>query len=62
MTEEYGGKLADFGLSIATEDEEDPYASFYVTSAVGTRSYMPPEAFKGKVSPRIDVYAFGMVC
>ena len=62
VSEECEGKLADFGLAIAIEDEENPFESFVVTSAVGTKSYMAPEAFKGRVSPRTDVYAFGMVC
>ena len=61
LTDKLEGKLADFGLSMLTENEDDPQASFCVSTAAGTRSYMPPEAFKGKVSPRVDIYSFGMV-
>ena len=56
-------KLADFGLSSYLDigtDEEKPPGSFDAT-AVGTKVYMSPEAEKGRVSPTVDVYAFGMV-
>ena len=43
------------------ESEESPAASFAATSAVGTKPYMAPEALKGRVSPKIDVYSYGMV-
>ena len=48
-------KLSDFGLAVVGESHSvrGPY--------VGTRPYMPPEAFKGVVSPKLDVYGFGMV-
>ncbi|XP_065826468.1 uncharacterized protein [Oscarella lobularis] len=56
-------KLADFGLSSYLDigtDEEKPPGSFDAT-AVGTKVYMSPEAEKGRVSPTVDVYAFGMI-
>ena len=39
------------------------HASFLESGSttVGTRCYMPPEAFKGIFSTRTDVYSFGMV-
>lgn len=61
LDHDWNPKLADFGLSCPVEYAEDPDASFDVTSAVGTKSYMAPEALKGHISPKIDVYAFGMV-
>ena len=61
LTDNLEGRLADFGLSMLTQNEDDPQASFCVGTAAGTRSYMPPEAFKGRVSPRLDIYSFGMV-
>ena len=60
LTENFEGKLADFGLAMPTESE-NPMASFYVERAAGTKAYMPPEAFKGKVSPRLDIFSFGVV-
>ena len=52
-------KLADFGLSSYLR--EDEAGSFYTSTCVGTKCYMPPEAFRGRVSSAGDVYAFGMV-
>ncbi|OAY24600.1 lysM domain receptor-like kinase 3 isoform X2 [Manihot esculenta] len=54
----FRGKVADFGLTKLTE-----YGSASVhTRLVGTFGYMPPEyAQYGDVSPKIDVYAFGVV-
>lgn len=54
----FRGKVADFGLAKLTEYGS---SSLY-TRLVGTFGYMPPEyAQYGHVSPKIDVYAFGVV-
>ena len=55
--------LTDFGLSCRGEFPEEPDASFMESGSttVGTRCYMPPEAFKGIFSTRSDSYSFGMV-
>ncbi|KAM7264907.1 hypothetical protein ACFE04_002590 [Oxalis oulophora] len=54
----FRAKVADFGLTKLTE-----YADVSLhTRCVGTFGYMPPEyAQYGDVSPKIDVYAFGVV-
>ncbi|KAJ0018828.1 hypothetical protein Pint_09817 [Pistacia integerrima] len=54
----FRAKVADFGLTKLTE-----FGSASVhTRLVGTFGYMPPEyAQYGEVSPKIDVYAFGVV-
>lgn len=54
----FRAKVADFGLTKLTE-----YGSSSLqTRLVGTFGYMPPEyAQYGDVSPKIDVYAFGVV-
>ena len=56
-------KLADFGLSsyLYQDEDEDKSESFYATMPVGTKCYMSPEAGRGRVSPVVDTYAFGMV-
>ncbi|XP_021685702.1 lysM domain receptor-like kinase 3 [Hevea brasiliensis] len=58
IDENFRGKVADFGLTKLTE-----YGSTSMhTRLVGTFGYMPPEyAQYGDVSPKIDVYAFGVV-
>ncbi|XP_062512505.1 uncharacterized protein LOC134188326 [Corticium candelabrum] len=56
-------RLADFGLSCFGEHLDNMHASFLESGSttVGTRCYMPPEAFKGIFSTRTDAYSFGMV-
>nr|WIL60109.1 nodulation protein [Melilotus officinalis] len=52
------GKVADFGLTKLIEVGNNTLH----TRLVGTFGYMPPEyAQYGDVSPKIDVYAFGVV-
>ncbi|XP_058748313.1 lysM domain receptor-like kinase 3 [Vicia villosa] len=52
------GKVADFGLTKLIEVGN----STLHTRLVGTFGYMPPEyAQYGDISPKIDVYAFGVV-
>ncbi|KAL4184895.1 hypothetical protein AMTRI_Chr10g3320 [Amborella trichopoda] len=54
----FRGKVADFGLTKLTEVG----SSSLPTRLVGTFGYMPPEyAQFGDVSPKVDVYAFGVV-
>ncbi|KAF7146188.1 hypothetical protein RHSIM_Rhsim04G0051800 [Rhododendron simsii] len=54
----FRAKVADFGLTKLTEVG----GSSQPTRLVGTFGYMPPEyAQYGDVSPKIDVYAFGVV-
>ncbi|KAK3445899.1 hypothetical protein EUGRSUZ_A01104 [Eucalyptus grandis] len=53
----FHGKVADFGLTKLTE-----VGTSIPTLLVGTFGYMPPEyARYGEVSPKVDVYAFGVV-
>ncbi|PKA54809.1 Chitin elicitor receptor kinase 1 [Apostasia shenzhenica] len=54
----FHGKVADFGLAKLTEVG----STSLPTKLVGTFGYMPPEyARYGDVSPKVDVYAFGVV-
>ncbi|XP_062106054.1 chitin elicitor receptor kinase 1-like isoform X1 [Humulus lupulus] len=54
----FHAKVADFGLTKLTEVG----GSSLPTRLVGTFGYMPPEyAQYGDVSPKVDVYAFGVV-
>ncbi|KAL6975685.1 LysM domain receptor-like kinase 3 [Sarracenia purpurea var. burkii] len=54
----FRGKVADFGLTKLTEVG----GTSLPTRLVGTFGYMPPEyAQYGDVSPKVDVYAFGVV-
>ncbi|XWS30974.1 hypothetical protein CRYUN_Cryun23aG0037200 [Craigia yunnanensis] len=54
----FRAKVADFGLTKLTEVG----SASLPTRLVGTFGYMPPEyAQYGDVSPKVDVYAFGVV-
>ncbi|KAL9666205.1 hypothetical protein QQ045_000529 [Rhodiola kirilowii] len=58
IDENFRGKVADFGLTKLTEVG----SASLQTRLVGTFGYMSPEyAQYGDVSPKIDVYAFGVV-
>eukprot|EP00118_Oscarella_pearsei_P026404 m.309855 g.309855 ORF g.309855 m.309855 type:complete len:458 (+) comp48296_c0_seq1:88-1461(+) len=54
-------KLGDLGLAVISEFKMDLEKSFMVPNPCGTLAYMPPEAVKGKVSCKFDVYSFGGV-
>ncbi|XP_050235185.1 protein kinase STUNTED-like [Mercurialis annua] len=59
LSDEFQPQLSDFGLAIW-----GPTSSSFTTQAdvVGTFGYLAPEYFMyGKVSDKIDVYAFGVV-
>ncbi|KAF5458313.1 hypothetical protein F2P56_022348 [Juglans regia] len=54
----FHGKVADFGLTKLTEGN----TSLSTHGLMGTFGYMPPEyAQYGEVSPKVDVFAFGVV-
>ncbi|XWS47409.1 hypothetical protein CRYUN_Cryun14cG0149700 [Craigia yunnanensis] len=57
INKNFRAKVADFGLTKLTE-----VGSAEPTRLVGTFGYMPPEyAQFGEVSPKVDVFAFGVV-
>ncbi|CAD5173500.1 unnamed protein product [Musa acuminata subsp. malaccensis] len=56
---ELRAKLANFGLARPMEDGERPHLTRHV---VGTQGYMAPEYLEhGLVTPKLDVFAFGVV-
>ena len=55
----FHAKLSDFGLSIVAGDAD--YGSLSPGLSVGTKPYMPPEAFQGLITTKVDVYGFGMI-
>ncbi|GMI85621.1 chitin elicitor receptor kinase 1, LysM-containing receptor-like kinase 1 [Hibiscus trionum] len=58
IDKKFRAKVADFGLTKLTEVG----SASLPTRLVGTFGYMPPEyAQYGDVSPKVDVYAFGVV-
>ncbi|RHN68934.1 putative protein kinase RLK-Pelle-LysM family [Medicago truncatula] len=59
----FRGKLCNFGLARVVDDYDFGEEGFQFTRhVVGTHGYMPPEYIEnGLVSPKMDVFAFGVV-
>ncbi|KAD7116773.1 hypothetical protein E3N88_04041 [Mikania micrantha] len=54
----FNAKISDFGLAKLYDDENAPI----VTRVAGTVGYMAPEyAMRGHLTPKADVYSFGIV-
>ncbi|WJX64330.1 hypothetical protein P8452_49128 [Trifolium repens] len=58
LNENLTGKIADFGLTKLTDIASSTDNTDHVA---GTFGYMPPENAYGRISRKIDVYAFGVV-
>ncbi|XP_006730326.1 interleukin-1 receptor-associated kinase 4 isoform X1 [Leptonychotes weddellii] len=58
LDEDFTAKISDFGLARASEK----LAQTVMTSRiVGTTAYMAPEALRGEITPKSDIYSFGVV-
>uniref|UniRef100_A0A2K5JMP0 Interleukin-1 receptor-associated kinase 4 n=1 Tax=Colobus angolensis palliatus TaxID=336983 RepID=A0A2K5JMP0_COLAP len=58
LDEAFSAKISDFGLARASEK----FAQTVMTSRiVGTTAYMAPEALRGEITPKSDIYSFGVV-
>ena len=53
-------KLGDFGFARRKPRIENGQ-SFWMGETCGTQGYTAPEVARGEVSPKVDVYAFGIV-
>ncbi|KAL1538907.1 LysM domain [Salvia divinorum] len=60
LDDEFRAKIANFGLARAAEGQEGQFA--LTRHIVGTKGYMAPEYLEhGVVSPKLDVYSFGVM-
>ena len=53
-------KIGDFGLVKAGKKFGKPI-TMHTSTVIGTSAYMAPEAFKGEISAKGDVFSFGVV-
>uniref|UniRef100_A0A7I4CVR6 Protein kinase domain-containing protein n=1 Tax=Physcomitrium patens TaxID=3218 RepID=A0A7I4CVR6_PHYPA len=60
LTKNYDTKIADFGLALLFPDEQSCIVTKHVA---GTKGYLAPEyASCGRLSDKVDVYSFGVLC
>ncbi|XP_014511587.1 lysM domain receptor-like kinase 3 [Vigna radiata var. radiata] len=60
LNDKFRAKVGDFGLAKLVDKTEDE--NFITTRLVGTPGYLPPESLKElQVTPKTDVFAFGVV-
>ena len=56
-------RIGDFGLArFGPQLQSGDLTHMQTQDIIGTRAYMPPEAYDGEIAPRWDCYSLGVVC
>lgn len=58
LTDTYVPKISDFGLARASVTFTQ---TIMTDRVVGTAAYMAPEALRGEITPKSDIFSFGVV-
>lgn len=59
LDEKFVAKISDFGLTRASAKRTS--TTMMTERIVGTRAYMAPEALRGEITAKSDVFSFGVV-
>ncbi|KAM8751812.1 interleukin-1 receptor-associated kinase 4 isoform 2-T3 [Acanthopagrus schlegelii] len=59
LDETFVAKVSDFGLTRASSKRTS--TTMMTERIMGTRAYMAPEALRGEITPKSDVFSFGVV-
>ncbi|XP_041965323.1 interleukin-1 receptor-associated kinase 4 isoform X1 [Alosa sapidissima] len=59
LDEKLVSKISDFGLTRASAKRTS--TTVMTEKVVGTTAYMAPEALRGEITPKSDIYSFGVV-
>lgn len=59
LDEKFVAKISDFGLTRASAKLTS--STVMTEKVVGTIAYMAPEALRGEITPKSDIYSFGVV-
>ncbi|XP_063053194.1 interleukin-1 receptor-associated kinase 4 isoform X2 [Engraulis encrasicolus] len=59
LDDKFVAKISDFGLTRASSKRTS--STVMTEKIVGTTAYMAPEALRGEITPKSDIYSFGVV-
>lgn len=54
-------KLGDFGFARQIPKFEAGKSFYHISASYGTPGYQAPECARGEISPKVDVFSFGVV-